>query len=313
MKSKLKNFIIKLHDFLKKNWLKLLIVILTILCVFRFFFKSTNVNNLTLIDNNQLSIKRINNEDNGYILVPPNVSTNYYAKSSFTIPVSFTEPGTIVAYLNHSKTLTIEWARYQSSTPILAVFDNDNMIMYITPYKVSSYDYTAFNYGSGSDNNLWGYIATDYIVGNNSGPYASWGSPSAVVDFFFSKEIQTQYNNNPLVSSVVVGQFDDGSYNNGYQVGQQVGFTNGYNTGKNEGYNNGYNAGYENGKIDGAEDGYGFNSLIYTIFNAPSKLLQSFVPDTINILGVNLQDFIFSIIGLGIVLLVIRLLFKGGS
>lgn len=101
-------------------------------------------------------------------------------------------------------------------------------------------------------------------------------------------------------------------YNEGYLSGKNDGYINGIDTGKQQGFSEGYNKGYEEGKQSSQAD-YGFGNLFFSIANAPVQLIKSFIPDSINIFGYNLQDLLFSFFGLFLIIFAIKLLFGGGK
>lgn len=105
-----------------------------------------------------------------------------------------------------------------------------------------------------------------------------------------------------LNGTVIVhsGQYRNG-YANGYNDGEFAGFSDGVKVGKKDGYEAGYNEGYSYGM--NVSDG-GFIKLLSATIDAPVKAFTSLL--NFEVLGVNMKDFVLSILTLMFVLTIVR-------
>lgn len=105
-----------------------------------------------------------------------------------------------------------------------------------------------------------------------------------------------------LNGTVIVhsGQYRNG-YANGYNDGEFAGFSDGVKVGKKDGYEAGYNEGYSYGM--NVSDG-GFIKLLSATIDAPVKAFTSLL--NFEVLGVNMKDFVISILTLMFVLTIVR-------
>lgn len=110
--------------------------------------------------------------------------------------------------------------------------------------------------------------------------------------------------------------FNDGAlsgdgFNQGYDKGFSEGERNGYDKGFNAGNTVGYSDGFGAGKIEGAAtaNDYSFMSLISATIDAPIQAFTKMFD--FEILGVNLTNFFLSLLSVGIVLVVLKLIFGG--
>lgn len=105
-----------------------------------------------------------------------------------------------------------------------------------------------------------------------------------------------------LNGTVIVhsGQYRNG-YANGYNDGEFAGFSDGVKVGKRDGYEAGYNEGYSYGM--NVSDG-GFIKLLSATIDAPVKAFTSLL--NFEVLGVNMKDFVLSILTLMFVLTIVR-------
>lgn len=105
-----------------------------------------------------------------------------------------------------------------------------------------------------------------------------------------------------LDGTVIVhsGQYRNG-YANGYNDGETAGFSDGVKFGKKDGYEAGYNEGYSYGM--NVSDG-GFIKLLSATIDAPVKAFTSLL--NFEVLGVNMKDFVLSILTLMFVLTIVR-------
>lgn len=106
---------------------------------------------------------------------------------------------------------------------------------------------------------------------------------------------------------------------NEYKNGYDSGYSNGYNVGKDDGYNIGYDEGYgigegigfNNGYSDGVESAndYTFLGLLSAVIDAPVSYVRSLFD--FNLLGVNLQGFLFGLFTLCIIITIVKLCLGG--
>lgn len=96
-------------------------------------------------------------------------------------------------------------------------------------------------------------------------------------------------------------------YNQGYQVGKSDGLTEGeligFDKGFDEGYQVGKNAGYNQG-LDNANN-YTFISLLGAVVDAPIQAISGLL--NFNILGMNMSNFFFGLMTIGLIIFIIRL------
>lgn len=116
-------------------------------------------------------------------------------------------------------------------------------------------------------------------------------------------------------------------YSIGYQAGTQIANDNIWNQGRNEGYNDGItyatnhwddipavqqaiDDAYEDGKNDGYQEGlntdnpYTFKNLFFAVLDVPVQTITGLF--NWNFLGVNLKDFVFTILTLGLIAFLIK-------
>lgn len=107
------------------------------------------------------------------------------------------------------------------------------------------------------------------------------------------------------------GTMSGDSFNQGYNKGFSEGERNGYDKGFNAGNTVGYTDGFGAGKIEGAAtaNDYSFMSLISATIDAPIQAFTKMFD--FEILGVNLTNFFLSLLSVGIVLVVLKLIFGG--
>ena len=110
---------------------------------------------------------------------------------------------------------------------------------------------------------------------------------------------------------------DDG-YHLGYQVGNKDGYDDGYGVGIKNGYDEGYDEGYDKGYEKGKDKGYyegradevensGFGGLVSAVVDVPIRAFKSLF--SFDILGVNTQNLILSLITLALVIIVVKWVF----
>lgn len=94
-------------------------------------------------------------------------------------------------------------------------------------------------------------------------------------------------------------------YENGYNEGYQSGNQSGYNGGYYDGYNIGYNDGFDAGEISGGN--YTFLGLMGAVVDAPIQAFRGLF--NVNILGINMADFLAGLLTLAVVLCVVKFVF----
>ncbi len=138
---------------------------------------------------------------------------------------------------------------------------------------------------------------------------------SKVIDYIVFPQLYWQGENDsrnviPLIIDNMTSPFQIG-YNTGYDKGNSNGYNTGYQSGYDKGYNEGKAYGYNEGFNKGYEQGAGGNNtlvgMIYTIVDAPFKVLKDSM--NFNFLGINVADFIFSALTMIIVLKIFKFVF----
>lgn len=97
-------------------------------------------------------------------------------------------------------------------------------------------------------------------------------------------------------------------YNSGYAVGYTDGETEGYALGYDEGEAYGWQNGFGAGQNDMAETSHTFKEMVFAIFDAPSRLIDSML--NFDIFGINLAGLVKTIITLAVVAVILVVLLK---
>lgn len=115
--------------------------------------------------------------------------------------------------------------------------------------------------------------------------------------------INDMYTTQFLANDSTITTLTD-SYESGYNQGNNVGYTNGYNEGyyqgNTDGYDSGYRVGYDNGYSVGFNDDNNFTELFISIGETPVNTFKQML--NFNILGVNVAQFVLSLLTLFIVI-----------
>ncbi len=115
-------------------------------------------------------------------------------------------------------------------------------------------------------------------------------------------DINDMYSTQFLANDTTITTLSD-SYDSGYNQGNNVGYTNGYNEGyyqgNTEGYESGYRVGYDNGYSVGFNDDNNFTELFISIGETPVNTFKQIL--NFDILGVNVAQFVLSLLTLFIV------------
>ncbi len=143
--------------------------------------------------------------------------------------------------------------------------------------------------------------------------------PICHVDIYFETPGQYQYVYSPFLGSVdtVNNTSQYASFDCGvlpfspyllYEKNAQNSYQSGYATGQNVGYSQGYAIGYQDGMYDALEEGgtLTFRSLISAVIDVPLNAFRSLF--SFEILGVDMLTFFSSLLTLGIILAVVRLI-----
>lgn len=117
--------------------------------------------------------------------------------------------------------------------------------------------------------------------------------------------------------------YDQGSidgYQQGYTEGETIGYNEGYDNGYSDGNGDGYALGYDEGEAYGWANGFGagqndmaetshtFKEMVFAIFDAPSRLIDSML--NFDIFGINLAGLVKTIITLAVVAVILVILLK---
>lgn len=117
--------------------------------------------------------------------------------------------------------------------------------------------------------------------------------------------------------------FDQGSidgYQQGYTEGETIGYNEGYDNGYSDGNGDGYSLGYDEGEAYGWQNGFGagqndmaetshtFKEMVFAIFDAPSRLIDSML--NFDIFGINLAGLVKTIITLAVVAVIVFAILK---
>lgn len=183
----------------------------------------------------------------------------------------------------------------------------------ITITFAEAFTYEAFPIG------FYGNSASDvyggYFIGTDGKQYvcerdvSSNGSAFKIDEGTYNSNLQVKAikigfgrASDTLDGTVIVqsGQYRNG-YANGYNDGETAGFSDGVKVGKRDGYEAGYNEGYSYGM--NVSDG-GFIKLLSATIDAPVKAFTSLL--NFEVLGVNMKDFVLSILTLMFVLTIVR-------
>lgn len=113
--------------------------------------------------------------------------------------------------------------------------------------------------------------------------------------------------------------YQDG-YTDGENEGYGIGYDDGYSIGNEEGYSDGYDYGYIDGEKYGWDNGFGagqndmaetshtFKEMVFAIFDAPSRLIDSML--NFDIFGINLAGLVKTIITIAVVAVILVILLK---
>lgn len=117
--------------------------------------------------------------------------------------------------------------------------------------------------------------------------------------------------------------YDQGTidgYQQGYTEGERIGYNDGYELGYSDGNGDGYSLGYDEGEAYGWANGFGagqndmaetsdtFKEMVFAIFDAPSRLIDSML--NFDIFGINLAGLVKTIITLAVVAVILVILLK---
>lgn len=160
-----------------------------------------------------------------------------------------------------------------------AISDFENLTVYhVTPRTSLEPEY----------NSYWEYRCYQLETGNPPNYYGNrYGLSANTFVFYFGNF--SEFNNSS--ADLILGVPSDNIYQNIYDNGYV------------DGYENGYNAGYADGYY--ADTGhYGFTELITAVIDVPIRTLSSLF--NFNVLGVNMLDFIYSILTILCVVAVVK-------
>ncbi len=227
-------------------------------------------------------------------------------------------------YENGTKTITDEEPVFTYNGIDLSgyaskYYYNDNNSDYIletadvTITFAEAFTYEAFPIGFYG--NSASVVYGGYFIGSDGKQYAcerdvsSNGSAFKIGEGTYDSNLQVKAikihfgrASDTLNGTVIVhsGQYRNG-YANGYNDGETAGFSDGVKVGKKDGYEAGYNEGYSYGM--NVSDG-GFIKLLSATIDAPVKAFTSLL--NFEVLGVNMKDFVLSILTLMFVLTIVR-------
>ena len=117
--------------------------------------------------------------------------------------------------------------------------------------------------------------------------------------------------------------YDQGSidgYQQGYTEGETIGYNDGYEVGYSDGNGDGYSLGYDEGESYGWQNGFGagqndmaetshtFKEMVFAIFDAPSRLIDSML--NFDIFGINLAGLVKTILTLAVVAVIVFAILK---
>ena len=212
--------------------------------------------------------------------------------------------------------------------------------MTVSAYGLDEYGIDNFNIEwdqSYGNYNLQLWIATDYVSDSLN---QNWSSGDLYLKTFYQKFFTYKVISYPKTyNDGYLNGFDFGleeGYGNGYdqgnidgiqhgiQEGIQQGLTEGYNEGYDHGYSDGnadgYSLGYDEGELYGWQNGFGagqndmaetshtFKEMVFAIFDAPSRLIDSML--NFDIFGINLAGLVKTIITLAVVAVILVILLK---
>lgn len=146
----------------------------------------------------------------------------------------------------------------------------------------------------------------DDTIDDGAGTYANTSfSASTVSSTFRANTYEVDLTN---LYNVVNSRF--GSADGGYEEG--------YNTGYGVGYNNGTETGYDTGYSDGYTDGVQTDTTVFTIFNGILSIgmvpINAFLAMlNFTVLGINISNFVMSLLTVLITIWVVRLITGGGN